>query len=81
MLRLCVRCQVWECAGFAQSVSQSVEGAVEREVIVCFHLVVVTTWTVSRAGVCERLVLSHIVGGSLCAGGTSTTGAQYVSRQ
>ena len=43
--------------------------------IVCFHLVVVTTWTVSRAGICERLVLCHTVGGSLYASGMSTTGA------
>ena len=67
--------------GFAQFVSQSVERAVEREAIVCFYLVAVTTWTVSRTRVCERLVLCHTVGGSLCVGGTSTTGAQRVSMQ
>ena len=64
-----MHCQVWECAGFAQSMSQSVEGAVEGEANVCFDLVAVTSWRVSRAGVCDRLVLCHIVGGSLCAGG------------
>ena len=61
--------------------SQFVEGAIEREANDCFVLVAVTTWRVSRVGVFEQLVLCHIVGGSLCASGTSTTGAQRVSRQ
>ena len=56
--------------------SNSVEGVVERETYDCsFVLVAVTTWRVSRARVFERLVLCHIVGGTLCAGGTSPTGA------
>ena len=55
--------------------SNSVEGAVEREPYDCFVLVAVTTWRVSRARVFERLVLCHIVGGSLCASGTSPMGA------
>ena len=66
--------QVWKCAGFAERVSNSVEGAVEREIYDCFVLVAVTTWRVLRARVFERLVLCHIVGGTLCVGGTSPTG-------
>ena len=46
--------------------SNSVEGAVERETYDCFVLVAVTTWRVSRARVFERLVLSYRRGHSLC---------------
>ena len=82
VLSYIVRCE-YAKSGRARgllSVSQSVERAVEREANDCFVLVAVTTWRVSRAGVFERLMLCHIVGGSLCTGGTSTTGTQRVSR-